>query len=170
MLEIRGDLFTFGGQDDNGQGTKFIHRLTLTYLNNRLLNNYWTTINQKLKIPRYSTVAIPVAYCTHVSTKTTIPTLNTARIKIPSKTLNPTTTQTTNITIMTTTSSKEKSTSVLCAINDIFYASYNIVICCGASFAGAALFNDLVFIFKSNLSTHDFVSNIGPKCSKIFQT
>ena len=128
MLEIRGDLFTFGGIYKGKQKTS-IHRITC--FNHSC---HWTTINQKLKNPRYSSVAIPVAYCyTHTPTNTTIPALNTARIKTPQKTLNPTTTQTpqktlnptttqiqiqtqtTNTAIMTTTttSSKEKSNSVL---------------------------------------------------------
>ena len=58
MLEIRGDLFTFGGEDNNYKETTLIHKLTC--LN---LSCEWTTIDQKLKTARYKTVAIPVGVC-----------------------------------------------------------------------------------------------------------
>ena len=56
MLEIRGDLFTFGGEDENGIPVRSIHRITCL---NRTCK--WTTKNQKLKIARSYLMAIPVA-------------------------------------------------------------------------------------------------------------
>ena len=112
MLEMKSDLFTFGGRDDNNQDTPLMYRLTCLDFS----NNYWT-IFEKLKIPRSYTVVLPVADCTLTTIPTAIPTTN----------LTTTTTQTTNIntTIMTTTTTSSKAQKFFSfAINNIFHASY----------------------------------------------
>ena len=62
ILEINGDLFVFGGEDDSEDSLQSaIHQLTCSSGICR-----WSTINQSLKIARYRLVAIPVpdSFCT----------------------------------------------------------------------------------------------------------
>lgn len=60
-LEINGDLFVFGGQDETGYPQSAIHQLTCSSGICR-----WSTVNQSLKVARPKLIAIPVPdiFCT----------------------------------------------------------------------------------------------------------
>jgi hypothetical protein len=61
MLEIQGDVFLFGGEDDNGKNSA-IYQLGCS----SGICQPWSTINQELKAARRHQVAIPVpdSFCT----------------------------------------------------------------------------------------------------------
>ena len=55
MVEIDGDLFVIGGQNDVGEDQKSIHQLQLSSG-----NFSWRTLNQELTIARILLVGIPL--------------------------------------------------------------------------------------------------------------
>ena len=56
MANVGGDLYVFGGWDENGRSKKSIYRLTCIFR-----ECYWTELKQKLMIARDRAVAIPVS-------------------------------------------------------------------------------------------------------------
>ena len=61
MLEIQGDLFVFGGSDENWNMQSAVHKMSCS---SEVCS--WTTINQELKVARESLVAmsVPDYFCT----------------------------------------------------------------------------------------------------------
>ena len=56
LLEIRGDVFLFGGKDNFGSNNLAVYQLACSSM-----ICSWSTINQALKVERYSAVVIPVS-------------------------------------------------------------------------------------------------------------
>ena len=61
MLEIQGDLFVFGGSDENWNMQSAVHKMSCS---SEVCS--WTTINQELKVARELLVAmsVPDYFCT----------------------------------------------------------------------------------------------------------
>ena len=61
MLEIQGDLFVFGGWDENWNMQSAVHKMSCS---SEVCS--WTTINQELNVARNNQVAISVPdyFCT----------------------------------------------------------------------------------------------------------
>ena len=61
MLEIQGDLFVFGGSDENWNMQSAVHKMSCS---SEVCS--WTTINQELNVARNSLVAmtVPDYFCT----------------------------------------------------------------------------------------------------------
>ena len=61
MLEIQGDLFVFGGSDENWNMQSAVHKMSCS---SEVCS--WTTINQELKVARDLLVAmsVPNYFCT----------------------------------------------------------------------------------------------------------